>query len=41
MGDLLTPLQLGCGTLLGCEAAVHATRLYIHNMTAGHVPTEA
>ena len=37
MGDLLAPLQLGCGMPSGCEAAVHTTHLYIHNMTAGHV----
>lgn len=41
MGDLLAPLQLGCGMPLGCEATVHATRLYVHNMTAGPYATEA
>ena len=37
MGDLLAPLQLGCGMPSGCKAAVHAMRLYIHHMTAVHV----
>lgn len=30
-------LQLGCRTPSGFKAEVHATHLYIHHMTAGHV----
>ena len=30
IANLLAPVQLSCGTSLGCEAAVHATHLYIH-----------
>ena len=37
MEVLLAPLQLGCGTPSGCKAAVHATHLYIHNLTSGQV----
>lgn len=32
MGDLLSPLQLGYGTPLGAEAAVHTACTYLHNM---------
>ena len=32
MGNLLSPLQLGCGTPGGVEAAVHAARIYLQNM---------
>ena len=35
MGELLAPRQLGYGTKLGCEAAVHATRLYLSNLQPG------
>ena len=37
MGELLAPRQLGYGTALGCEAAVHATRLYLRNLQSGQV----
>ena len=37
MGGLLAPLQLGYGSPLGCEAAVHAARLYLSNSPADHV----
>ena len=37
MGSGLAPQQLGCGVPLGCEAAAHATRLYLHNMSPGHL----
>ena len=37
MGALLAPCQLRYGTALGCEAAVHATRLYLRNLQPGHV----
>ena len=37
MGSGLAPQQLGCGVPLGCEAAAHATRLYLHNMPPGHL----
>ena len=30
-GNKLRPVQLGCGTKAGCEAAVHATRTYLTN----------
>ena len=35
MGELLAPRQLGYGTKLGCEAAVHATRLFLSNLQPG------
>ena len=37
MGLLLAPCQLGYGTALGCEAAVHASRLYLSNLQPGQV----
>ena len=37
MGDLLAPFQLGYGTLLGAEAAVHSARTYLHNLQPGHL----
>ena len=37
MGILLAPLQLGYGTSLGCEAAAHAARTYLHNMELNHL----
>ena len=37
MGSGLAPQQLGCGVPLGCEAAAHATRLYLRNMPPGHL----
>ena len=30
-GNKLRPVQLGCGTKAGCEAAVHAARTYLTN----------
>ena len=35
LGNLLAPLQLGCGTPVGCEAVVHAARQFIHNSISG------
>ena len=32
IGADLAPQQLGCGIPLGCEAAVHAPHLYLHNL---------
>ena len=37
VGSGLAPQQLGCGVPLGCEAAAHATRLYLRNMPPGHL----
>ena len=37
MGDLLAPIQLGYGTSMGAEAAVHAARTYLHNMPNDHL----
>ena len=37
MGDLLAPLQLGYGTPLGAEAAVHAARRYVGNLQPGQL----
>ena len=37
MGALLAPRQLGYGTALGCEAAVHATRLYLRHLQSSQV----
>lgn len=37
MGALLAPLQLGYGTPMGAEAAVHATRTFLHNIEPGHL----
>ena len=37
MGLLLAPCQLGYGIALGCEAAVHTTRLYLNNLERGQV----
>jgi len=36
MGSLLFPHQLGFGTALGVEAAVHATRAFLSNLD-GHL----
>ena len=33
----LAPLQLGCGVPLGCEAAAHATCLYLQSMPSNHL----
>ena len=33
MGDLLVPRQLGYGTPHGCEAVVHAVRMYLHHLS--------
>ena len=33
MGDLLMPRQLGYGTPRGCEAVVHAVRMYLHQLS--------
>ena len=37
VGGDLAPLQLGCGVPLGCEAAAHATRQFLHHMPPDHV----
>ena len=37
MGSLLAPRQLGYGIRGGCEAAVHAARLYLLNINPNHV----
>ena len=37
MGSHLAPLQLGFGTHLGAEAAVHAARHFVHNLQPGHL----
>ena len=37
MGHYLAPLQLGYGTPLGAEAAVHASRLYLRLLPPDHV----
>lgn len=37
MGLLLAPLQLGYGTPMGSEAAVHAARTYLHQIQPGHL----
>ena len=37
MGSLLAPLQLGFGTSLGAEAAVHSARFYLHHLLPDHV----
>ena len=37
MGQYLAPLQLGYGTPLGAEAAVHASRSYLHLLLSDHV----
>jgi hypothetical protein len=37
IGDKLAPLQLGFGTPLGCEAAVHAARIYLANCPTDHL----
>ena len=37
MGALLAPVQLGYGTPMGAEAAVHAARVYLRNIQSGQV----
>ena len=37
MGALLAPLQLGYGTPMGAEAAVHASWTFLHNIEPGHL----
>ena len=37
MAALLAPLQLGYGTSMGSEAAVHAARTYLHSMPDDHL----
>ena len=37
MGAFLAPLQLGYGTPMGAEAAVHAARAYLHNLQPGQM----
>ena len=37
LGNLLAPLQLGCGTPIGCEAVIHAARLFTYNMIPGQM----
>ena len=36
VGDLAL-LQLGCGVPLGCEAAAHASRRFLHHMPSDHL----
>ena len=37
IGADLAHQQLGCGIPLGCEAAVHTARLYVHNLPFDHL----
>ena len=37
MGALLAPRQLGFSVPLGAEAAVHASRIFLHNLQPGHL----
>ena len=37
MGSYLSPLQLGYGTPLGVEAAIHSARLYLQDLPINHV----
>ena len=37
MCNLLAPAQLGYGTKRGAEAAVHASRVYLHNLEPDHL----
>ena len=37
MGQYLAPLQLGYGTPLGAEAAIHASKLYLHLLPPDHI----
>ena len=37
LGMKLAPQQLGCGVPLGCEAAAHATLLFLQNMPSIHL----
>jgi hypothetical protein len=37
MGTLLPPLQLGYGTPMGVEAAVHAARAHLHHIQPGQL----
>ena len=37
MGDLLAPRQLGYGTPHGCEAVVHAVKMYLHHLSPDNV----
>ena len=37
VGSGLLSQQLGCGVPLGCEAAAHATRLYLRSIPPGHL----
>ena len=37
VGVLFSPLQVGCGVSLGCEAAAHATRIYLQNIPSDHI----
>ena len=37
VGSSLSPLQVGCGVPLGCEAAAHATRIYLQNIPSDHI----
>ena len=37
VGGDLAPLQLGCGVPLGCEAAAHASRRFLHHMPSDHL----
>ena len=37
VGGDLALLQLGCGVPLGCEAAAHASRRFLHHMPSDHL----
>ena len=37
MGTLVAPHQLGYGVPLGAEAAVHAARIFLHNLQPGQL----
>ena len=37
VGGSLSPLQVGCGVPLGCEAAAHAARIYLKNIPSDHI----
>ena len=37
LDEVLVPLQLGFGTPMGIEAAVHDARIYLHNMDPTHL----
>ena len=37
VGSSLSPLQVGCGVPLGCEATARATRIYFQNIPSDHI----